>query len=343
MVKYSRAIGLISNQQHGFVSGRSCTTLLSSVCHHWAQLLDERSPPDVDVVFLDWCKAFDKVSHSILLSKLHHYGICGPLWHWISSFLTNRSQRVQFRGVSSGWIPVQSGVPQGSVLGPLLFNLFVLDLPNYVNSFLPQYADDTLLYRPIRSRDDMDIMQSDLNNILSWCQINKMSLNSDKCKAMRLSRRRGATISYPSYKIQNTTLDVVQSYKYLGVIISSNLKWGDHVKHITSRTSRLLGFIRRLVRCNNADILVKLYTTLCRPILEYGYPAWMPYQAGHIRDIEKIQKRLARSCIPAPRGEIQYETRLQRLGLSSLANRYSYLAISYPTKCLYGVYDVDPF
>ena len=189
----------------------------------------------------------------------------------------------------------------------------------------------------------MDIMQADLDNIISWCQINKMSLNPDKCKAMRLSRRKGISILSPSYKIQNVTLDVVQSYKYLGIIISSNLKWGDHVKHITSRTSRLLGFIRRLVRCNNADILVKLYTTLCRPILEYGFPAWMPYQAGHLKDIEKIQKRLARSCIPAPRGELQYETRLQRLGLSSLANRYSYLAISYPTKCLYGVYDVDPF
>ena len=199
-----------------------------------------------------------EVSHQILLKKLHLYGICGPLRQWILSFLLNRFQRVQFRGASSGWVPVQSGVPQGSVLGPLLFNLFVLDLPNYVQSSLPQYADDTLLYRAIHSNSDMHIMQEDLDNITYWCQVNKMSLNPDKWKAMRLSRRVGAVHRHPSYQIHNSPLGVVQSHKYLGVVNSPTLKWGDHVKHITSRTSRLLGFIRRLVRCNDADILVKL-------------------------------------------------------------------------------------
>ena len=124
-------------------------------------------------------KHFDKVSHSILLSKLHNYGICGPMWHWISSFLNQRYQSVQFRGSSSNWLPVLSGVPQGSVLGPLLFNLFVLDLPNFVQSNLPQYADDTLLYRPIYSEDDATIMQKDLDNIISWCILNKWFWNHE--------------------------------------------------------------------------------------------------------------------------------------------------------------------
>ena len=126
-------------------------------------------------------------------------------------------------------------------------------------------------------------------------------------------------------------------------MISSNLKWGDHVKYVTSRASRLLGFIKRLVRCNDSNVLVKLFCTLCRPILEYGIPGWFPYQIGHLQSIEKIQKRLARTCIPAPRGELEYKYRLEMLDLTSMHNRYNQLAISFVAKCLYGKYDIDPF
>ena len=126
---------------------------------------------------------------------------------------------------------------------------------------------------------------------------------------------------------------------------------GDHVltegridlKVDPSRASRLLGFIRRLVRCNDPKILVNLYPTLCRPILEYGIPAWLPYQIGHIKSLEKIQRRLVCTCIPAPRGEFEYSVRLEKLDLMSRCNRYTYLAISFVSKCLYGKYDVDPF
>ena len=181
MIGYMRDVGLISKQQHGFVAGRSCTTLLSTVCHHWAQLLDVRSLQLLTSSSSIGVKHLIKsVIHWILLSKLHSYGICGPMWHWISSFLNQRYQCVQFRGASSNWLPVLSGVPQGSVLGPFLFNLFVLDLPNFVQSNLPQYADDTLLNRPIYSEDDVTIMQKDLDNVISWCILNKMCLNADK-------------------------------------------------------------------------------------------------------------------------------------------------------------------
>ena len=231
--------------------GRSCTTLLTKVCHHWMQILDNRSPTDVDLIFLDWSKAFDKVSHSILLSKLHQYGICGSLWHWISSFLLGHSQCVQFRGASSRWVPVESGVPQGSVLGLLLFNLFVLNLPSFVQAPLPQYANDTFLYRPIHSEEDINIIQNDLNNIVNWCNTNKMALNCDKYKVMRLSRRINVVRPAPSYTIHDKSLSVVQNYKYLGIMISSNLKWGDHFKSITSRASQLRGFVRRLAGLQN--------------------------------------------------------------------------------------------
>ena len=141
-----------------------------------------------------------------------------------------------------------------------------------------------------------------------------MALNPDKCKVMRLSRKNVAGRQVPSYVILNKPIDVVQSYKYLGVLISSNMKWGDHVKYVTSRASRLFGFIRRLVRCNDPDILVRLFSTLCRPILEYGIPGWLPYQIGHLNSLEKTQKLLARVCVPAPRGELSYNFRLEKLG-----------------------------
>ena len=121
------------------------------------------------------------------------------------------------------------------------------------------------------------------------------------------------------------------------------MKWGDHVKYVTSRASRLFGFIRRLVRCNDPDILVRLFSTLCRPILEYGIPGWLPYQIGHLNSLEKTQKLLARVCVPAPRGELSYNFRLEKLGLSSMRNRYIYLALSFVSKCLYGRYDINPF
>ena len=157
-----------------------------------------------------------------------------------------------------------------------------------------------------------------------------MCLNADKCKVMRLSKKLACDGNTPSYKISNSSLSVVQNYKHLGVIISSNLKWNDHVNHVASRTSRLLGFIKRIVRCNDPAILSRLYKTLCRPIIEYGAPAWLPYQQSHINRLEKVQKRLARSCIPAPRGRAHLP----------IQTRKTFQTVS---KCLYRVYDVNPF
>ena len=126
----------------------------------------------------DWSKAFDRVSHQILLNKLHKYGICGSILNWFNSYLNNRSQRVLFQGSQSNWAAVNSGVPQGSVLGPLLFNIFAFDLPFCVQSSLRQYADDTVLFRAIRH--DTVVLQSDLHNIVTWCNLNRTSLNVKK-------------------------------------------------------------------------------------------------------------------------------------------------------------------
>ena len=146
--------GIISPTQHGFLPKRSCVTQLTTLYHSWANALDVPKPSRIDAIFLDWSKAFDRVSHQVLLNKLHKYGVCGSMLDWFKPYLTNRSQRVQFMGSSSDWAAVHSGVPQGSVLGPLLFNIFAFDLPFCVQSNLRQYADDTVLYRVIKPPDD---------------------------------------------------------------------------------------------------------------------------------------------------------------------------------------------
>ena len=182
--------GIISPTQHGFLPKRSCVTQLTTLYHSWANILDATNPPRIDAIFLDWSKAFDRVNHHILLNKLHKYGICGSVLNWFQSYLTNRSQRVQFMGSYSDWAAVHSGVPQGSVLGPLLFNIFAFDLPFCVQSNLRQYADDTVLYRTIKHQDDQLALQNDLQHLHNWCNLNYMELNSGKCKVMAVTRSR---------------------------------------------------------------------------------------------------------------------------------------------------------
>ena len=138
---------LLSDAQHGFLPGRSCTTQVSRLFHDWSAALDKRQPPRVDAIFLDWARAFDKVPHNRLISKLHNYGICGSLHNWFHSLRSFRKPRVILQDSVLDWFEVSSGVPQGSILAPLLFNIFVNHLPGIISSSVAQYADDTIIYR----------------------------------------------------------------------------------------------------------------------------------------------------------------------------------------------------
>ena len=147
---------------------------------------------------------------------------------WIKSLLFNRKQSVLFEGARSDWVSVSSGVPQGSVIGPILFNLYVADLPDVVFSSLRQYADDTVLYRTINSLHYVNVLQADLNNIALWCQNNFMSLNISKCKLMHITRSR--KLIDTNYVISGQPLEAVKCYKYLGFIVSCDLSWTSHVR-----------------------------------------------------------------------------------------------------------------
>ena len=160
------ANGIMFENQHGFCPGKSCTTALCEATTEWLALLDRRSNPTarVDLISVDYSRAFDSISHDVLVQKLYKtYGLSGCLLQWITSFLTGRRQRVLFRGATSDWTDVLSGVPQGSVPGPLLFNIYVNDLHLHLDSSMYAYADDTFIFRQINSDHDINVLQSDID------------------------------------------------------------------------------------------------------------------------------------------------------------------------------------
>ena len=202
-------------------------------------------------------------------------------------------------GSSSDWAAVYSGVPQGSVLGPLLFNIFAFDLPFCVQSNLSQYVDDTVLYRVIKTPDDEVTLQNDLQHINTWCNLNCMALNPNKCKLMTVTRSRNP--AKPLYNIGDYTLENVDNYKYLGVIISRDLSWKTHISNVTSKATRLNGFIGRVVKTRDPKILISLYRSISRPILEYASPVWCPVLTTQQEMLEKVQRRFTRFCLGLPR------------------------------------------
>ncbi|XP_071943713.1 uncharacterized protein [Antedon mediterranea] len=317
--------GFISPTQHGFYPGRSCVTQASALYHDWSQTMDVRQPPVIDAIFLDWEKAFDRVPHDLVIKKLHNMGVCGSLLKCLHSFLSDRFQRVVLNKEHSDWDRVGSGVPQGSVLGPLLFNLFVYDLPLNTSSVMKQYADDTVIYKPVFSRHDALTLQQDLCKISKWCEDNKMKLNAKKCKVMHITRKRNY-IPHFIYTIESNPLEAVNSHKYLGINFSRDLTWSAHVNDVSMKSMRMLGFIKRFVGFNDTEILLRLFNALCRPVIEYGAPVWDPHQKQHNIAINKSLRRVTKLCV-----EGDFTDRLKILNLPDM-KRGQWLMTVYPGK-----------
>ena len=218
--------------------------------------LDEGS--DVCSIYFDLKKAFDSVAHSLLLQKLADIELDPYITQWISSYLTSRSQHVAVEGACSPVLPVLSGVPQGSVLGPLLFLIFIDDVVSQVSpgSQRSLFADNMALYRPIQATIDYSILQNDISSIASWIKSRSLSLQPKKCCAMLISRKRTSQINHPTLYVEGAPLSYVTSVKYLGILISSNLSWSSHISKIHAKARRLTGML-------NMPHLPQCYNSMC--------------------------------------------------------------------------------
>ena len=239
---------ILSHFQHGFRSGHSCEMQLLITIEDLSRNLHDNKQTDVQI--LDFQKAFDVVPHQRLLQKLNFYGIWGPLLQWIEKWLTTRTQRVVVEGETSNAAQVKSGVPQGTVLGPLMFLLYINDIVDYIDSStrIRLFADDCLLYRVIQSPQDAEILQTDLNSLCDWADKWQMKFNTAKCKTVRITTKKHPIIT--SYTMNTDFLEHVTHHPYLGVEISHNLKWSLHIDNIIAKANKALWFVRRnLWRC----------------------------------------------------------------------------------------------
>ena len=238
--KHLEKFNILTALQHGFRACLSCETQLLVTLQDLFTYRDKKV--QVDMAILDFSKAFDTVPHDRLLGKLEHYGITGPILTWISGFLKLREQRVVVGGAASSTANVDSGVPQGTVLGPLLFLLHINDLPLEVESQVRLFADDCLLYRPIRSVEDQLVLQRDLDRLKLWGDKWGMRFNASKCNIMRISRSRDPLTKF--YTLGGPVLQEVESAKYLGITISNELGWSTHIAGTASKGGCTLGFLK---------------------------------------------------------------------------------------------------
>ena len=307
--------GKITPVQHGFVDKKSCLSNLLETVDSIIDLLESGCP--VDLFYFDFCKAFDSVPHYRLLTKLENYGIKGNMLAIINDFLSGRSLRTCVRGNYSSLRDVLSGVPQGSVLGPLLFVLFVNDLPDCVKNISKLFADDLKL---IANAKDKISVNNDLVSLEEWESLWLLKFNPKKCKVMHLNYNNNP---YNTYKLDGVVLESIEMEKDLGVTVSHELGWDKNIQSCIKDANRAISWISRNILERDSSILTRIYKTIIRPKLEYCVQLWNP-AACHgnwstILELESIQRRFSRLANDI--GLLPYSERLGKMKLTTLGER----------------------
>jgi hypothetical protein len=333
LVAYLEGNELIREKQHGFRKNRSCLTNLLDFFEAVAEEVDRGEP--VDGLYFDFRKAFDRVPHERLLLKLKAIGVEGRLLGWIKDWLKERRQRVVLGGECSEWTAVTSGVPQGSVLGPVLFIIFINDIDEEIKSRLWKFADDLKMLGRVSTEADVDQLRGDIDKLVEWSEEWQLSFNLDKCKVMHI----GSKNQERGYVIEGKGLKAVSEEKDLGVIVTSDFKVGRQCAEAAKKGNRILGMINRTFSCRSKFIVKKLYKSLVRPHLDSCVQAWRPHLKKDIEVLEKVQRRATR-MVDGYKG-LKYEERLEGIGLTKLELRRERADLLEVFKILKGIEGLD--
>ena len=315
--EYLERNNVISGRQFGFQKGKSCVTNLICFYSRVIDIIQERDGW-ADCIYLDLKKAFDKVPHKRLLWKLKNKGgLDGKILKWMENYLMGRQMRTVVRGEKSGWVGVKSGVPQGSVLAPVLFVIYINDMPEGVNSYINMFADDAKMMRKVTHERDCEELERDLERVHEWSRKWGMEFNAKKCHVMEmgLSKNRPRRI----YRLGEEELKVSRHERDLGISIQDNLSPERHINKLFGESYKMLQNIGMAFHYMNKDMMKKIIVTLIRPKLEYASVVWSPHRKKDIYKLERIQ-RIATKMVPELRN-LEYMDRLKEMELPTLEER----------------------
>ena len=347
IVKHMEENDLMNRTQHGFRKGHSTVTQILTYYDSILTMLEEGN--SVDSVYLDFSKAFDKVDHQILLKKVESLGITGKLLTWIQTFLTNRQQQVRVENTLSSREWVKSGVPQGSVLGPLLFLIMVVDINKDIkDSWIGSYADDTRLWTCIHDQKDQLTLQRDLNTLYKWAEDNNMQYNDNKFEHITYGQQNNRTYLSPN----GIPIQKKNTIKDLGVYISSDGKFNVHICNLVKASQQTTAWILRTFRTRNKNVMKTLLKSLIIPKIEYASIIWSPNNQKEIKIIENIQRRFTSRIseyliwnerLQMPICAKDYWERLKDLKIYSLERRRERFAMLYLYRFIIGIISIPAF